>query len=199
MKLILRHLYLPVSLILTVICFNIIIVQKSEQFLYDQLDDVPKKSTALVLGAAKNGKYEGINPYFKYRMEAAAALFFEGKIKNIIVSGDNHIIGYDEPTDMANYLVELGVPREIIILDFAGFRTLDSVIRAKKVFNCQELIIVSQKFHNQRAVYAARQMGIDPVGYNARDVSSNRNFTHLREFASKFLMILDIHFLNTKP
>lgn len=199
MKLIARHLHLPASLILTVICFNIIIVNKSEQFLYDRLTDIPEKSTALVLGAAKNGKNEGVNPYFKYRMEAAAALYFEGKIKNIIVSGDNHIRGYDEPSDMANYLIELGVPKEIIILDYAGFRTLDSVIRAKKVFNCQELIIVSQKFHNQRAVYAARQMGIDAVGYNARDVSSNRNFTHMREIASKFLMILDIHLLHTKP
>ena len=132
-------------------------------------------------------------------MEATAELYFAGKIAYVIVSGDNSRVGYDEPSQMADYLVELGIPRDKITLDYAGFRTLDSVIRAKKVFNCKELIIVSQKFHNQRAVYAAKQYGIAAVGYNARDVQSKWNITHLREIASKFLMILDLHVFNTKP
>ncbi|MBD3637050.1 MAG: YdcF family protein [Crocinitomicaceae bacterium] len=199
MKLIFKLYYLGITGVFIILLCNKIIIDRSQQYLFDHLDEIPNMETALVLGSAKNGKYGGINPYFKYRMEAAAELYHSGKVKKILVSGDNHTKGYDEPTDMANYLVSLGVPRKDIILDYAGFRTLDSVIRAKKVFHCQQLIIVSQKFHNQRAVYAARQYGIDAVGYNARDVQSKSNFTHYREFASKFVMILDIHLFQTKP
>lgn len=197
MKLIIRTSVLFLSALTLVITFNYIIISKSEPYLFDQVKELPHKKTALVLGTIKGSN--GINPYFKYRMEAAAELYFEGKIEQILVSGDNHVVGYDEPTDMANYLVNLGVPRSVIILDYAGFRTLDSVIRAKKVFNCSELIIVSQKFHNQRAVYAARAIGIDAVGYNATDVRSKNNFTHYREIVSKFVMILDLHAFHTEP
>ncbi|MEX1002146.1 MAG: ElyC/SanA/YdcF family protein [Crocinitomicaceae bacterium] len=195
----LRISVLFLAFILLVFAANTIIIDESKDFLFDRLDEVPPKQTALVLGTVKNSRYGGINPYFKYRMEAAADLYHAEKVKEIIVSGDNHIAAYNEPQDMADYLVKLGVPRKVIILDYAGFRTLDSVIRAKKVFNCQSLIIVSQKFHNQRAVYAARNFEIDAVGYNATDIKSHSNYTHYREILSKFLMILDIHFLCTQP
>ena len=92
---------------------------------------VPEKECALVLGANKSGK-NGINKYFQYRMEAAADLYFHKKEKKIIVSGDNHIKCYDETTDMAEYLIGLGIPDSVIIRDYAGFRTLDSVVRSKK-------------------------------------------------------------------
>lgn len=197
MKLIIRISKLFIGLCIVVLTFNYIIISKSEPYLYDKVKDVPLKKTALVLGTIKGTN--GLNPYFKYRMEAAAELYFEGKIEQILVSGDNHAVGYDETTDMANYLVSLGVPRSVITLDYAGFRTLDSIIRAKKVFNCSELIIVSQRFHNQRAVYAARAIGIDAVGYNATDVRSKNNFTHYREIVSKFVMILDLHAFHTEP
>ena len=199
MKLIFRLYYLTILSIFIVASFNLAIIENSKNFLFDDINDLPKKKMALVLGCAQFSQNGNLNPYFVYRMEAAADLYHAGKVEQILVSGDNHVVGYDEPTDMANYLVSLGVPRDKIILDYAGFRTIDSVIRAKKVFNCQELIIVSQEFHNQRAVYAAREYGIDAVGYNARDVESTSNFTHYREIVSKFVMILDIHVLNTKP
>lgn len=199
MKLIYKYYDLIIIPLLIVITFNQWIIIRSEKYLYDEIDAIPKRTTALVLGCSKNGPFGSINPYFKYRMDAAAELYFSGKVEQILVSGDNHIKSYDEPTDMANYLINLGVPKEKIILDYAGFRTLDSVIRAKKVFNCEELIIVSQKFHNQRAVYAARYFGIDAIGYNTRDVQNKNNFTHYREFVSKFVMILDLHLLKTKP
>lgn len=151
-----------------------------------------------MLGSGKNGRF-GINPYFKYRMEAAAELYLNRKVKKLVVSGDNHIKSYNETTDMAEYLISLGVPDEDIIRDYAGFRTLDSVVRAKKVFNCKSLIIVSQKFHNQRAVFIARHYRIDAVGYNAQDVQSKNNFTHWREFAAKFGTIIDLYLLNRQP
>ena len=180
------------------LCSNLWIEKSTEEFLYDTVEMVPEREYALVLGANKNGYY-GINNYFKYRMEAASSLYFNGKVKRIIVSGDNHIKTYDETTDMAEYLIGLGVPDAVIIRDYAGFRTLDSVVRAKKVFHCNSLIIVSQEFHNQRAVFIANQYGIDAVGFNAQDVRSKKNFTHWREIAAKFLTILDLYLFNTQP
>ncbi len=180
------------------ICSNCLIISSTNNYLYDSLENIPPKEVGLVLGSGKNGR-NGINLYFKYRMEAAAELYFQGKVKKLIVSGDNHIKSYDETTDMADYLINLGVPDQDIIRDYAGFRTLDSVVRAKKVFNCKSLIIVSQKFHNQRAVFIARHHDIDAVGYNAQDVQSKNNVTHWREFAAKFGTIIDLFLLNRQP
>lgn len=174
------------------------VIKTTENQIYDSVESIPPKKFALVLGTSKYGK-KGINPYFKYRIEATAALYFSGKIEKIIVSGDNSVKNYDEPTDMAESLIELGVPDSVIIKDYAGFRTLDSVIRAKKVFNCQELIIVSQKFHNQRALFIANHYNIDAVALNARDVQSKNNFTHYREFIAKYWVTLDLFMLNTQP
>jgi SanA protein len=179
-------------------CSNCLIIFSTQNYLYDSIEEIPKKEFALVLGSGKNGRF-GINPYFKYRMEAAAELYLNRKVKKLVVSGDNHIKSYNETTDMAEYLISLGVPDEDIIRDYAGFRTLDSVVRAKKVFNCKSLIIVSQKFHNQRAVFIARHYRIDAVGYNAQDVQSKNNFTHWREFAAKFGTIIDLYLLNRQP
>lgn len=182
-----------------IISFNVIVKQSSSLYLYDSISEIPSKETALVLGSNKFGKFGGINPYYKYRINAAFELFSQKKVEKIIVSGDNHSQGYDETSAMAQSLVDLGVPDSCIIRDYAGFRTLDSVVRAKKVFNCSELIIVSQKFHNERAVFAARFFGIDALGYNAKDVRSKNNYTHFREIGAKFLMVLDLYCLNTQP
>lgn len=179
-------------------CCNFLIEYSTSAYLYDKLEELPQKEFGLVLGTGKEGRY-GLNPYFVYRMEAAAEIYFSGKVKKLIVSGDNHIQSYDEATDMANYLIDLGVPAKDIIRDYAGFRTLDSVIRAKKVFNCKSLIIVSQKFHNQRAVFIARYHNMDAVGYNARDIRSKNNLTHWREFAAKFGTVIDLFLLNRQP
>src|SRR5205085_2867101 len=145
------------------LCANLWIEKSTEKHLYNRIEDLPEKDVALVLGTSKNGRY-GINTYFKHRMIAAADLYFSGKVKKILVSGDNHIKTYDETTDMAEYLIDLGVPDKAIIRDYAGFRTFDSVVRAQKVFHCNSLIIVSQNFHNQRAVFIAHHFGIDAVG-----------------------------------
>lgn len=159
---------------------------------------LPKKEFALVLGAAKNGK-NGLNPYFKYRMDATIDLWKNEKISQIIVSGDNHTLTYNEADDMKNYLVNHGIPESTIHCDYAGFRTLDSVVRAKKVFGCNSMVIVSQKFHNERALYIAHYYGIDAIAFNAKDVKSVTNLTHIREIFAKLLVIFDLHLFNTKP
>jgi SanA protein len=128
------------------------------------------------------------------------ALHRAGKVKAFIVSGDNGSKEYDEPTAMKEALVARGVPEAAIYCDFAGFRTLDSVVRAKSIFGQSRYIIVSQHFHNERAIFLARQRGLDAVGLDAADVS--RSFaptTYLREYLARVQAVLDVTLLQTRP
>jgi SanA protein len=133
-------------------------------------------------------------------MEAVAALWKSGKIKHIIVSGDNSTQYYDEATAMKKALSDIGVPDSVITLDYAGFRTLDSVVRCKWVFGQSEIIVVSQEFQNERAIFIANHFGINAVGFNAKDVPGNYGFkTSVREYFARAKAVLDIYLLHTKP
>ena len=168
--------------------------------LYVSVDAIPKKKSALVLGCAEvlpNGRN---NLYFRYRIDAAASLYHEGKCEYLIVSGDNSRRGYDEPTDMQKALVSRGVPERRIYRDFAGFRTLDSVVRAKEIFGQTDLIVVSQPFHNKRAIFLAKQNGIEAIGLNCREVTSFGGVrTRAREYLARVKMVLDVYLLRTSP
>ncbi len=177
---------------------NHIIVIQAKDNMYADANAIPQNEYGLVLGTSKDGKF-GLNPYFKHRMEAAITLYKHQKIKKIIVSGDNHILSYNETQDMTDYLVARGVPDSAIIQDYAGFRTIDSVIRAKKVFGCSSLTIISQQFHNERALYIAKYHGINAIGFNAEDAKSIRNYTHFREFFAKSWVFVDLYVLRTQP
>lgn len=158
-----------------------------------QISDVPKMKTALLLGTGKTLSNGQPNAYFYNRIQAAADLYKSGKVKYIIVSGDNSQKNYNEPEDMQMALIEYGVPKDSIFLDFAGFRTLDSVVRAKEIFGQNQLIIVSQKFHNERAVFLAKQNGMEAFGYNAPDVNKYAGLkTNLREYLAKAKAYLDL-------
>lgn len=158
-----------------------------------QISDVPKMKTALLLGTGKTLSNGQPNAYFYNRIQAAADLYKSGKVKYIIVSGDNSQKNYNEPEDMQMALMEYGVPKDNIFLDFAGFRTLDSVVRAKEIFGQNQLIIVSQKFHNERAVFLAKQNGMQAFGYNAPDVNKYAGLkTNLREYFAKAKAYLDL-------
>jgi SanA protein len=174
---------------------NHIVVANASGKLYSDAGQIPYNDVALVPGTSKKiGRW--INPYFKYRMEAAAELYKKGKIKHILVSGDNSRQGYDEPTDMMNYLVTLGVPKKAITRDYAGFRTFDSMIRAKEIFGVNTLTVVSQQFHNERAIYIGEYFGMNVIGFNAKMPSSHNDF---REFLARTKAVLDVHVLWTKP
>jgi SanA protein len=118
-------------------------------------------------------------------------------VKHLLVSGDNHSKNYDEPTDMKNYLVSLGVPKEAITLDYAGFRTFDSMIRAKLIFGLTKFTIVSQEFHNQRALFICDQLGIEAVAFNAKDGYRGTG-SLTREYFAKSKAVLDF-LLGTEP
>jgi SanA protein len=134
------------------------------------LDTVPAREVGLVLGTSKETRRGKPNLHFNQRIEAAAALYRAGKVHYLLVSGDNHIATYDEPTDMRNALVSDGVPASAIICDYAGFHTLDSVVRAKEVFGLAHCTIISEEFHCPRALWIAQQHGLDAIAFAAPDV-----------------------------
>lgn len=167
--------------------------------LHDDLEDVPKRSVGLVFGTTnKIGKRD--NLYFNYRMEAAAALWKAGKVEILLVSGDNRNKYYNEPVLMREALIALGVPADKVVCDFAGLRTLDSVVRAKKVFEVPDVTFISQRFQNERAAYIAKANGMKFSGYNARDVGVGAGFrTKVREALARVKMWLDVNILDTQP
>jgi SanA protein len=172
----------------------------AEGRIYGDVSDIPRRPAALVLGCAKTLANGRSNLYFRYRIEAAAALYHAGRVDYLIVSGDNRHHGYDEPTDMRDALLAAGVPGDRIYRDYAGFRTLDSVVRAREIFGQRELTIVSQPFHNERALYIARGHGIDAIALNAADVARLGGLrTKVREHLARCRTVLDLKLLGTKP
>lgn len=171
------------------------ISHKAEGYLYSKVADIPKNKVGLLLGTSKYIVTGGINPYYTYRIDAAVALFKAGKIDYILISGDNSHISYNEPDTFKKDLVKRGIPENKIVLDYAGFRTLDSVIRAKKVFGQYSMTIISQKFHNQRAIYIAKNFDIDAIAFNAKDVTNRYGLkTRLREYLARSKAFIDIVF-----
>jgi len=166
----------------------------------NEVNALPEMPVALVLGTSARLADGRANLFFLPRMEAAAALFKAGKVKALIVSGDNGTQGYDEPTEMKRVLVQMGVPEAKIVCDYAGFRTVDSVVRAKEVFGQQRVIFVSQRFHNARAIYLAQAYGIEAWGLNAADVPVALSVkTFLREKLACVKAVLDVNVLGTQP
>lgn len=162
---------------------------------YNNVNDVPFCKVGLVLGTSPYTSNGHNNYFFTTRINAAAELYKAGKVTKLIVSGDNHTKYYDEPTHMKKALISKGVPSSAIVLDYAGFRTLDSVVRAKEVFMQDKFIVVSQRFHNERAIYLAEHYGIEAVGYNAKDAKKTKKsltITVVRESFSRVKMFIDI-------
>ena len=148
----------------------------------------PAVEMALVLGAAPIGPEGGPNRYLVYRLDAAAALWKAGKVKMLLVSGARVGESYDEPAAMQAGLVARGVPAEAILRDNKGFRTRESVLRARDHFHQSKLLIVSQRFHVGRALYIAHQAGLEAWGVDARDVDAPYSvFTELRRFPSALI------------
>lgn len=167
---------------------------------FDAVELVPEAPVAVVLGASPRLSDGRANLFFLPRLESAAALFKAGRVKALIVSGDNGTRGYDEPTEMKRLLVQMGVPEARVVCDFAGFRTLDSVVRAKEVFGQTRVVFVSQRFHNERAIYLARTAGMEAYGFNAKDVSvAIAPKTFLREKLACVKAVLDVAVLGTRP
>jgi len=158
---------------------NAWVILTNENRLYNSIEDIPANDVGLVLGTSKRlaGGYS--NPYFTYRIKAAHQL-------------------YKAPRDLQNALIKLGVPDSCIVMDYAGFRTLDSVVRSKKVFQQERITVISQRFHNYRAAFVGKHYGVDVVAYNAK--SPRRwDYPIYREYLARPKAILDLYILRTKP
>jgi SanA protein len=135
----------------------------------------------------------GLNAYFKYRMDAAYFLFRHKKIRYIIVSGDNRDKNYNEPKMMKKELIRKGIPNYFIYKDISGISTIHSVIRVYKIFNQRKFTIISQKFHNERAIFIGNCLGLDVIGFNAKNLTFDFKM-QIREFFARIKAIVEIFF-----
>jgi SanA protein len=199
-----RKRLLTVFVLLTICAVSLIVgrvmvSRAAKDRTYSEVNLIPYRRVGLVLGCPR--QVSGVpNQFFNNRIDAAAELFQHRKVDYLIVSGDNHVHGYDEPTDMKNALLGKGVPADRIYLDYAGFRTLDSVVRAKEIFGQNSVTVISQRFHNQRAIFLASHHGIDAIGFNAKEVDARYSFkTRCREQFAKAKAVLDIYVFRKQP
>ena len=167
---------------------------------YTEVEETPCFQVGLLLGTAREVSGRP-NIFYTNRIEAAAKLYQSGKIKKIIASGDGSTLQRCEPEQMRDDLVKKGVPIEAIVLDYAGLRTLDSVIRSKAIFGADSILIISQDFHCRRALFIAKDQGIYAKGFAARDANSRawKLRSRIRELAARTMAFLDVKLLNREP
>ncbi len=183
--------FILISLFLLMLPWGVISLSTYER-VYRDVEDIPKRSVGLLLGTTPGANNS--NLFFRTRIEATKELYERGKIEHILVSGDNGNTDYNEPEAMRLALVKAWIPNEVITLDYAGFRTLDSMVRAREIFSLTGWItIISQPFHIERAMFIADAYDIDTIWYGAANVSlSFWAYPYLREIWARWMALYDI-------
>ena len=194
-----------INLLLVLFLFGIVgeftlFAQDINSSIYSDIKKIPAKKAALVLGTAKYISKGKQNYFYTYRIRAAVKLWKAKKVDAIVVSGDKSTY-YDEVTTMFKDLIKAGVPSKYITKDYFGFRTLDSIVRANKIFDLDDYIIVSQKFHLNRALYLAHAKGQKAIGFVAKSIEGTKAAKKMedREALAQIKAYLDINVLMTKP
>ena len=169
--------------------------------IYENAVDVPQARVAIVFGA---GLYRdgSPTPVLRDRVEAASELYFQGKVQKILMSGDNRFENYDEPTAMHDYAIELGIPEEDIVRDYAGRSTYDTCYRANAIFGLDEAILVTQEFHLPRAIYLCDKLGVQSSGLSADNryyLKRSRLFWNIRESLATVTALWDVHIAHPLP
>ncbi|MDJ0836630.1 MAG: ElyC/SanA/YdcF family protein [Acidobacteriota bacterium] len=183
-----------------VLGLNLWMTQTTKAGIYNQTDDIPFNRVGLVLGTSPWLRGGGSNPFFVHRIEAATALYKAGKVTHLVVSGDNRHHSYNEPQMMKNALQKRGIPAHAVTLDYAGFRTLDSVVRLHKIFGQKQFTVVSQRDHCYRAVFIARHHGLEATGFAAADAPFAKSLrVRSREVLARVKAILDLYILDKQP
>lgn len=188
-----------VAIGLVIVLSNIRVLTAARGRIFANVSAINRCDVALVLGTSPHvGNFA--NPFFEGRMDAAAMLWRAGKVRHFLLSGDNSRKGYDEPTAMKTALLSRAVPADAMTLDYAGFRTLDSMVRAREVFGLSQLIVVSDGWHLPRALYLASTAGLDATGFSSAEVPWKWSMrTRIREWFSRVKAVADIWLLRTKP
>jgi SanA protein len=191
--------WVGISVVGLVVVTNFIVIISTNDVMKSDINDLQPVGAALVLGTSKSTSKGQENLFFKDRMRAAAQLYKSGKVKHILVSGDNRSVYYNEPRDMLKALRELGIPEEAVTLDYAGLRTLDSVVRCKEIFDQNEIIIVTQQFHAYRASFIAKRYNLNTQVYLANFESQVFPRLMLREVIARTLAVFDLYVFGKGP
>lgn len=182
-----------------IIVLNTWVIRSTAHLIYEQPEAVPEYPVGLVLGTSHRLSSGSPNTYFEQRMDATVQLYRLGKIKHVIVSGDNRSKYYNEPLEMKKALMARGIPSAAITLDYAGLRTLDSIVRSKKIFGQQRIIIITQAFHAHRALFICRFEGIDAVALAAGSERPDPWYSMLREYLARAMAVFDLYIFKTQP
>ena len=167
--------------------------------IFSNTSDIPSRSIGLVLGTSKYIA-KSLNPYYGYRMAAALDLYRQGKVNVLLLSGDNAHRSYNEPWTMKRDLLKAGIPDKDIVLDYAGFRTLDSIVRAKNVFEADPFVIITQKFHCERALFIAQNNNIDAICLAVPEPGGIAGLKiRLREVFARVKALIDVYILDVQP
>jgi SanA protein len=162
--------------------------------------DIPKNMVGLLLGTSKKTLGGQVNFFYEARLEATKELYKSGKIDKVLISGDNSTKYYSEPQDMKEDLIKRGIPENKIFLDYAGFRTLDSIIRAEKIFGLQKYTIITQKFHCERALYIAERQQHQAVCFSAKGMPGISGYRVIaREKLARVKAWIDLNILHKQP
>ncbi len=192
-------LWLTIGVVAGLLAIDRWVSWQTQNNIINDAQNTPPFQVAVVLGTSK---YIGktLNEYYTNRIDAAIALYQQGKVRNFLLSGDNAHRSYNEPWTMKRDLLRAGIPAENISLDYAGFRTLDSIVRAKEIFDTDNFLIITQRFHCERALFIARYQDIQasclavpgpshPSGFNLR----------LPEVFARAYAVFDLFVLDSQP
>ncbi|ANI28634.1 vancomycin high temperature exclusion protein [Yersinia entomophaga] len=171
---------------------------KTAPYIYDEIQQLPHRQVGVVLGTAKYYRTGVINQFYLYRIQGAINAYNSGKVNYLLLSGDNAQQSYNEPMTMRRDLIAAGVAPADIVLDYAGFRTLDSIVRTRKVFDTNDFIIVTQRFHCERALFIAMHMGIQAQCY-AVPSPKNMLSVRVREIFARLGALTDLYILKREP
>ena len=176
---------------------NALVMYGTKEKVFNHIEDVAPTEYGLLLGTTPQARIGGNNYFFTYRIDATEALYNAGKITKTLISGDeNSLGGIDETQCMKDTLEARGIPADAIVLDGKGFSTIESVVRAKQVYGCDAVTIISQQFHNERAIYLAEQLRLDFSTLQAYNAQSPRSkwaqVTYCREYLARVKMFIDI-------
>ncbi|MCG3728216.1 SanA/YdcF family protein [Vibrio cincinnatiensis] len=172
---------------------------KTQDQILNDTQQLPHFQVAVVLGTSK---YLGrtLNDYYLHRIDAAIELYQQQKVTHFLLSGDNAHRSYNEPWTMKRDLLKAGVPSEVIYLDYAGFRTLDSIVRAKRIFDTDDFLIITQRFHCERALFIAEHHNINATCLAVPGPTNYSGFNvRLREVFARTKAFFDLYLFDTQP
>ncbi|MCA4823596.1 MAG: outer membrane permeability protein SanA [Serratia rubidaea] len=197
-RLIISLFVIAVALMLAAIALDRWIGWKTAPYIYEEVQQLPDRQVGVVLGTAKYYRTGVINQYYRYRMQGAINAYNSGKVKYLLLSGDNALQSYNEPMTMRRDLIAAGVAPSDIVLDYAGFRTLDSIVRTRKVFDANDFTIITQRFHCERALFIALHMGIQAQCF-AVPSPKNMLTVRVREIFARLSALNDLYILKREP